>query len=83
MNRSMKYELSVAKKLKVILFSILVCNFAFGNSSAVITGTIEMWVRNTCQPTPETSCPDIGYLDVITISNDTGYVCSVEKWCYH
>ena len=52
------------KKLSVILFSIIVSNFAFGNSSAVITGTLGM----RAIPCFGEECPCV---DVVKITNDT------------
>ena len=52
------------KQLTVILFSILVSNFAFGDSNAVITGTLGM----RAMPCFGEACP---CEDVVKITNDT------------
>ena len=55
------------KRINVIIFSILVCNFVFGNSNAVITGKIGHRSM-PCPGYPEMACPAI---DVVKITNDT------------
>ena len=52
------------KRFYVILFCIIVCNLASGNSNAVITGTLGM----RSLPCFDEACPAI---DVVKITNDT------------
>ena len=63
------------KRLSVILFSIIVSNFAFGNSNAVITGTLGMRVM----PCFDEEGPCV---DVVKITNDTASFVLVKEGQY-
>ena len=63
------------KKLGVILFGIIVSNLAFGNSNAVITGTLGM----RAIPCFGEACPCV---DVVKITNDTASFVLVKEGQY-
>ena len=64
------------KRSIVILFSVFVCNFfAFGNSNAVITGTLGM----RALPCFGEACPAV---DVVNITNDTASFVLVKDGQY-
>ena len=63
------------KKLSVILFSIIVSNFVFGNSNTVITGTLGM----RAIPCFGEACPCV---DVVKITNDTASFVLVKEGQY-
>lgn len=63
------------KRLTVILFSIFVCNLVFGNSNAVITGTLGM----RALPCFDEVCPAV---DVVEMTNDTASFVLVKDGQY-
>jgi hypothetical protein len=63
------------KRLNVILFSIIACNFAFGNSNVVVTGVLE-----------RTSIPSYNgatlLIDILGITNDTASFVLIKNGDY-